>query len=233
MNVTAPPSASPRSRSPRCSPSRWRRVVTTHAAGSRRPHRPPATPFARRHDDPDTRRPTPPPTPTPTASSTRPAPTTSSCGSAYEGGFVPVEVRLPQPADAARHRRRPRDRAGPADRDLSGSAAAEPAGAHDQRGRHPAAAGDWPTSTACSATSSTPTRRTSPTPPTPSSTITANGDTYVHQAYALGLGGDGTETDELRQALADVRRRRRPTTAAAAGANPSSARSSRSADRRT
>ena len=33
--------------------------------------------------------------------------------------------------------------------------------------------------------------------------ITANGETYRHQAYALGLSGDGTETDELRQALAD------------------------------
>jgi hypothetical protein len=33
--------------------------------------------------------------------------------------------------------------------------------------------------------------------------ISANGETYRHQAYALGLSGDGTESDELRQALAD------------------------------
>ncbi len=33
--------------------------------------------------------------------------------------------------------------------------------------------------------------------------ISANGQTYRHQAYALGLSGDGTEIDELRQALAD------------------------------
>jgi hypothetical protein len=33
--------------------------------------------------------------------------------------------------------------------------------------------------------------------------ISANGETYHHQAYALGLGGEGTETDELRQALSD------------------------------
>ena len=33
-------------------------------------------------------------------------------------------------------------------------------------------------------------------------TISANGATYEHSAYALGLGGDGTETDEARAALA-------------------------------
>jgi hypothetical protein len=33
-------------------------------------------------------------------------------------------------------------------------------------------------------------------------TIWANGDTYDHSAYALGLGGDGTETDETRAQLA-------------------------------
>ena len=27
-------------------------------------------------------------------------------------------------------------------------------------------------------------------------TISANGDTFVHEAYVLGLGGDGTESDE-------------------------------------
>ncbi len=33
-------------------------------------------------------------------------------------------------------------------------------------------------------------------------TIAANGDTFEHSAYALGLGGDGTETDEDRAQLA-------------------------------
>ena len=33
-------------------------------------------------------------------------------------------------------------------------------------------------------------------------TISANGATYEHNAYALGLGGDGTETDEARANLA-------------------------------
>ena len=37
-------------------------------------------------------------------------------------------------------------------------------------------------------------------------TISANGATYEHNAYALGLGGDGTETDEARANLAVVRR---------------------------
>lgn len=34
-------------------------------------------------------------------------------------------------------------------------------------------------------------------------TIAANGATYTHRAYALGIGGDGTESDPQRQALAD------------------------------
>ena len=33
--------------------------------------------------------------------------------------------------------------------------------------------------------------------------ITADGVTYVHNAYALGTSGDGTESDPQRQALAD------------------------------
>jgi hypothetical protein len=33
-------------------------------------------------------------------------------------------------------------------------------------------------------------------------TLSANGDTYEHEAYALGLGGDGTESDEERARLA-------------------------------
>jgi hypothetical protein len=33
-------------------------------------------------------------------------------------------------------------------------------------------------------------------------TISANGATYVHEAYALGLGGDGAESDEARAQLA-------------------------------
>ena len=33
-------------------------------------------------------------------------------------------------------------------------------------------------------------------------TISANGETFVHEAYALGLGGDGTESDEDRAQLA-------------------------------
>ncbi|HEX4982270.1 MAG TPA: hypothetical protein VFV63_11250 [Ilumatobacteraceae bacterium] len=33
-------------------------------------------------------------------------------------------------------------------------------------------------------------------------TLSANGDTYEHEAYALGLGGDGTEPDEERARLA-------------------------------